>query len=254
MLTVSDTAFAIAAVRADEGLRPPDERLFEDSYAALFCAAGGHAAEGTKRFLDLPFFRDGIRIRTKFIDDVLVKGLAGGLDQVVLLGAGFDARALRLPSIVARGARVYEIDLPKQLDNKRAVLAAAEVVLPPWVSYVPCDLTAPDFEHDLLRSLQAVGFRCDRSTFFVWEGVTTYIGVAATDKSLRFMATIGAPGSQVVFDIGTNFFGAETVTEHASRAGFSSCEAYPGDELWKRYLRGEPHPAASVFRMAIAYR
>jgi hypothetical protein len=38
MLTVADTAFAIAAVRAEEASRPPDERLFEDPYAALFRA------------------------------------------------------------------------------------------------------------------------------------------------------------------------------------------------------------------------
>src|ERR1700733_13949251 len=69
MLTVADTAFATAAVRAEEALRPPDERLFEDPYAGLFWAAGSHAEEGTQRFLSLPFFRDGIRLRTRFIDD-----------------------------------------------------------------------------------------------------------------------------------------------------------------------------------------
>jgi hypothetical protein len=36
MLTASDTAFSIAAVRAEEGLRPANERLFEDSYAKQF--------------------------------------------------------------------------------------------------------------------------------------------------------------------------------------------------------------------------
>ena len=93
MLTVADTAFAIAAVRAEEAARPADERLFDDPYAALFRAAGAHAEAGTQRFLDLPFFRDGIRLRTRFIDDALADALATGIDQVVLLGAGFDVRA-----------------------------------------------------------------------------------------------------------------------------------------------------------------
>jgi len=121
MLTASDTAFSIAAVRAEEGLRPTHERLFEDRYASLFEAAGVHAEEGTKRYLALPFFRDGIRLRTRFIDDVVGRALADGVDQIVLLGAGFDTRALRIPAIADRGARVYEIDLPEQLRLKHAV-------------------------------------------------------------------------------------------------------------------------------------
>jgi methyltransferase (TIGR00027 family) len=254
MLTAADTAFSIAAVRAEEGSRPPDERLFEDPYAILFRALGGHAEVGTKRYLDLPFFRDGIRLRTRFIDDVLGQALESGLDQIVLLGAGFDARALRIPGIAARGARVYEIDLPDQLQRKRAVLAAACVTLPGWVSYIPCDLTAPDYEVTLARALEEVGFRRDRGALWIWEGVTTYIGVAATDRCLRFMVALGAAGSRVVFDVGTDFFRPATVGEHASQAGFSSCEAYGADELWRRYLTGEPHPAAGVFRMVVAHR
>ena len=96
MLTAADTAFSIAAVRAEEASRPHAERLFDDPYAALFRTAGAHAEEGTQRFLKLPFFRDGIRIRTRFIDDVVVAELAAGVDQIVVLGAGFDMRALRI--------------------------------------------------------------------------------------------------------------------------------------------------------------
>lgn len=186
MLTAADTAFSIAAVRAEEGLRPPGERLFEDPYAALFRAAGAHAAEGKKRFLDLPFFRDGIRLRTRFIDDVLAGALGAGIEQIVLLGAGFDARALRVPMTATRGARVFEIDLPDQLERKRGILASGGFALPAWDAYVPCDLTA-DYEHELPPALEARGFRRDRPALFIWEGVTAYIGVAATDRALRFM-------------------------------------------------------------------
>ena len=60
--SVADTAFSIAVVRAEEALLPEGERLFDDPFAAIFAAAGAHAAESTQRFLDLPFFRDGIRL------------------------------------------------------------------------------------------------------------------------------------------------------------------------------------------------
>jgi len=53
MVTVADTAFSIAAVRAEEGARPVAETLFEDPYAHLFAAHGADAAEATQRYLDL---------------------------------------------------------------------------------------------------------------------------------------------------------------------------------------------------------
>ena len=71
---------------------------------------------------------------------------------------------------------------------------------------------------------------------------------------LGFIAAHFAVGTRVVFDVGSRFFGADTVVDHATRAGFSSCEDFTGDVLWRRYLRGEPHPSASVFRIAIARR
>ncbi|HEY2370443.1 MAG TPA: hypothetical protein VGH87_28800 [Polyangiaceae bacterium] len=49
-LTVADTAYSIAAIRADE------HELFEDPYAKHFAASGAHAEEGTRRYLSLPFF------------------------------------------------------------------------------------------------------------------------------------------------------------------------------------------------------
>jgi methyltransferase (TIGR00027 family) len=125
MLTVSDTAYSIAFIRSEEADRPPEQRLFDDPYAKLFAAEGAHAAEGTQRYLALSFFRDGIRLRTRFIDDVLRKGLDDGVDQVVLLGAGFDARGLRMPA--SHRATVYEVDVPALLERKRAILASADI-------------------------------------------------------------------------------------------------------------------------------
>lgn len=131
--TVADTAFSIAIVRAEEDSRPDGERLFTDPYAAAFAALGAHAAESAKRFLDLPFFRDGIRLRTRYLDDCVRDGLAAGLDQVVLLGAGFDARGLRMKEIETHRARVFEVDTPYQLARKQEALANAGVELPPQI-------------------------------------------------------------------------------------------------------------------------
>ena len=254
MLTIADTAYAIAAIRAEEHARPPAERLFEDPYAARFHAAGAHAEDGTRRLLELPFFRDGIRLRTRFIDDAFVAALDAGVLQVVILGAGFDARALRIAAVAARGARVFEVDVPEQLERKRAVLSAGGVALPASIAYVAADLAVADVDRTLGLALATAGYARDLATLFVWEGVTAYIGVAATDRMLRVLAGLGGAGSQVVFDVGTRFFHPETVVDHATRAGFASCASHGGDELWRRYLPGEPHAAASSFRVAVARR
>jgi methyltransferase (TIGR00027 family) len=253
MVTVADTAFSIAVIRAEEAERDPAARLFEDPYARLFLAAGAHAAEATQRFLDLPFFRDGIRLRTRLLDDVVRDGLAAGLDQVVLLGAGFDMRALRIPEIAARGAVVYEIDLAEQLARKRAVLAAGGVTLPASVAYVACDFDVPDFDVALEEALARSGFRLGQGAVFVWEGVIGYIDNASIDRSLRLMARAGGPGSRVGFTFGDGSFAPDTAAGRTARAGFTSCDELGLDDVWRRYLPGEPHPNAWVSRVGTAF-
>jgi methyltransferase (TIGR00027 family) len=247
VLTVADTAYSIAVIRAEESERPAPERLFEDPYASHFAAAGAHAREGTERYLALPFFRDGIRLRTRYIDDAVREGLAAGLDQVVLLGAGFDCRGLRMPEIAARGASVYEVDFAEQLDHKRAILGAAGVTLPPHVAYVPCDFAA-DFGEALAASLAERGFRLGAGAIFVWEGVLGYIDDVAIDRSLAFMVRAGGPGTRLVLTCGHG--GA--VLERARRAGFTAAEDHGCDALWRRYLPGEPHENAWVSRLGTA--
>jgi methyltransferase (TIGR00027 family) len=250
--SVADTAFSIAMVRAEEALRPEGDRLFDDPYASFFAAAGAHAAESSQRFLDLPFFRDGVRLRTRYIDDAVRKGLKAGLDQIVLLGAGFDTRGLRMPEIAARRACVYEIDTPNQLERKRTVLKSAGVKLPAGLAYVPFDFDAPGFASNLTSALEANGFRTGDGALFVWEGVIGYIDDAAIDQSLHFMAGAGGTGTRLVFTFALIGFESDTATDRTSRAGFRSCEEIAGDDLWRLYNSGEPHPNAWVTRIATA--
>jgi len=251
--TVADTAFSIALVRAEERLRPEPERLFDDPYAGLFAAAGAHVQEATQRLLDLPFMREGVRIRTRAIDDLVREGLAEGVRQVVLLGAGFDARALRLPEIPQHGARVFEVDFADQLERKRAILRQGGVVIPGHVVPVPCDFMAPKFEDDLTRRLDAAGFRRGGATVFVWEGVISYIGVAEIDRSLRWMAHAGGRGSRLVFDYMDAFFEPRTASEHVLAAGFTRFLDVGYDVLWRRLLTGDPHEHAAVIRLGTAF-
>jgi|GEM_PF-957015 len=251
--TVADTAFSIAAVRAEEGSRPEEERLFSDPYAAAFTAAGAHAAESTQRFLDLPFFRDGIRLRTRYLDDCVRDGLAAGLTQLVLLGAGFDARGLRMTEIEARRATVFEVDTAYQLDRKRRALASAGVRLPAHVVYVPFEFDTRDLERELGGALEVAGLRPGVGAMFVWEGVIGYIDDATIDQTLRFVVAAGGPRSRLAFTFADEaHLGTEPMAARTKRCGFVSFESAAGDKLWRRYLPGEPHPNAWLTKVGLA--
>jgi methyltransferase (TIGR00027 family) len=252
MLTVADTAYSIAVIRAEEAELPLDERLFEDPYASTFAAAGAHAAEGTKRYLDLPFFSDYIRLRTRFIDDRVREALSAGLNQIVILGAGFDTRGLRLPEIAAHGAATFEIDFEEQLARKREILLATGVALPASIAYVGCDFNAVDYESALTSSLEARGFRTGERALFICEGVLEYLANEAIDPSLRFMARLGGPGSRLVFTFGLGRFDPETPLGRLQRNGFTACDETGYNAIARRYWSTEPFAHEEVARIGCA--
>jgi methyltransferase (TIGR00027 family) len=251
--TVADTAFSIAVVRAEEADRPAAERLFTDPYASVFAALGAEAAENTKRFLELPFFRDGVRLRTKYLDDCVRKGLEAGLTQLVLLGAGFDARGLRMAELETHRVAVFEVDTPEQLARKRRALTGAGIRMPERIVHVPFDFDTPDVESELSGALEMAGFRPGAGAMFVWEGVIGYIDDATIDQCLRFMAAAGGPGSRVAFTFADEaYLGMEPLAPRTKRSGFTTFESVASDELWRRYLPGDPHPSAWVTKVGLA--
>lgn len=250
--SVADTAYSIAVVRAEESARPEAERLFEDPFAALFRPTTSAAEEATRRQVQLLGFRERARLRTRFIDDAVRDALVSGYTQIVLLGAGFDARGLRMPEIARRGATVFEIDTPAQLARKRDVLGAAGIEIPASVAYVPFDFDAGDLEKDLTAALENKGFRSGTGALFVWEGVIGYIPGAMVDQSLRFMAGAGGPGARVVFTFSDISLDPYPARVRALRAGFTSFEEHTFDVLWRRHLPGEPPPAVLVSSIGVA--
>lgn len=130
-------------------------------------------------------------MRTRYIDDVVTGLVEGGTTQVVILGAGLDTRAFRLP--VLAGATVLELDLPGtqqyKVERLRGVPALAAEV-----RFIPTDFAT----EPLGDVLGAAGLDRTNPVLFVWEGVTQYLPEAAVRSTL---ACIGAsvPGSALVF-------------------------------------------------------
>jgi methyltransferase (TIGR00027 family) len=185
---VSKTALGVARVRAAESERA--DRLFDDPWAARFCAAApDQVPTGERTPLALAFAFHAI-IRTRFYDDYL---LGSGCRQVVLLAAGLDSRAYRLgwPS----DTDLYEIDLPGVLAFKETVLGDAEPRCARTV--VPADL-----RDDWDKALRDKGFQPDQPTAWLAEGLLIYLAPADADRLLSTVTELSAPGSRIAFERG----------------------------------------------------
>lgn len=161
--SVSGTAFVTAGFRMwGQAGNPP---LYDDPVTGLLLDEEALAAAraAAQKFPHAP---DMIRLRTRYFDDAVRQAIAGGIGQVVILGAGLDTRAAR---IGGEGVRYFEIDNPATLAYKEHVLA--ENGLLPHVCYIPGDYV----EERVAPLLMASGFHAERPAFFLWEGNSTYL-------------------------------------------------------------------------------
>jgi methyltransferase (TIGR00027 family) len=187
-------------VRAEESRRA--DRLFDDPYAQAFldAAPGAFAEEeraapgGGLASLGAAFYVHGV-VRTRFFDDYLLATCASGCRQMVLLAAGLDARAFRLPW--PEGARLFEIDLPEVLDFKEEVLAGRGAVPRCERVVVPADLSA-EWPPELTKA----GLRLDERTAWLAEGLLVYLSGDEAARLLDAVGRLSAPGSRLSFEHG----------------------------------------------------
>ena len=200
----SITAEHNAALRAIEALRPPAERICFDPWARFFVpprlAAAVTSIHRGRKLIDrweavVPGVCGAILARTGFIDACLYQALRRGIEQMVILGAGFDTRALRFAPFAA-GVRVFEVDHPATQAVKIVRLSLVCRPLPDHIHFIPIRFDAEDTGAKLLVQ----GYDPRRRTFFILEGVTYYLGAAAVDALFGFIANHGSAGSRLVFD------------------------------------------------------
>jgi methyltransferase (TIGR00027 family) len=95
-----------------------------------------------------------------------------------------------------KSIRVFEVDYGPTQEYKKLRIQEILGCLPPNVTYVPIDFTREKLTDVLVKA----GYRSDRKTIFLWEGVTYYIPEEAVRSTLRFVATHSAPGSSIALD------------------------------------------------------
>jgi methyltransferase (TIGR00027 family) len=228
----SRTAVQNALFRALEARRPASRRVADDPLAMRFLTPEFRLLAGIARvaaarhlieeFIDhrWPCVRGGVVARTRLIDEKVLAELPR-VRQAVILGAGFDSRAYRLPPM--RQVTVFEVDHPATQAAKRRVVRRAVGEPAGRVRFVPVVFGADDPAGKLADS----GFQPGAATLVLWEGVTNYLDPAAVDATFRFLATAVGPGSPVVFtyvdrgiiDGTARFEGAQTTLRAVRRVG-----------------------------------
>ncbi len=227
----SRTADQNALFRALEARRPAPVRVADDPLAVRFLSpefrllAEAARLPPARRLLEMtidhrwPCARPGVVARTELIDQVVLREL-GRVGQVLILGAGFDTRAWRLPGMDQ--VRVFELDHPATQAAKQRVLRHSGRA-PAHVTFVPVVFGADDPG----RALTAAGFTAGAPALVLWEGVTNYLDREAVDATFGLLASMLGSGSLVLFtyvdagmlDGSAVFAGAQTTMRAVRRVG-----------------------------------
>ena len=192
------TAQGVAKQRLIETLAKPEERIINDPYAhrfvlgASFIKFMGHEFNVWLGQKIVPGFHEHLISRTRFIDDLVKESAATGVEQYVILGAGYDSRAhrLELPSSL----RIFEVDQPEVQSRKRSKLPKE----PPNsenILYVAVDFT----HQSLAQQLMDAGFDQRKSTVFTLEGVSQYVTKEAFSSTIKEVATLTQKARSIFF-------------------------------------------------------
>ncbi|WP_068177415.1 class I SAM-dependent methyltransferase [Mycobacterium sp. UM_CSW] len=204
--SVGATALGVAAARAAE--TESDNPLISDPFARVFLDAAGEGMWNWFAAPDLPAeiaeaepdlvprmkrMVDYMAARTAFFDQFFLDATRAGVRQVVILAAGLDSRAWRLPW--PDGVTVYELDQPGVLEFKSSTLREHGAEPTCNLVHVPIDL-----RHDWPAALRQAGF--DSSVPSAWsaEGLLPFLPAAAEELLFERVHALGAAGSRIAVE------------------------------------------------------
>jgi methyltransferase (TIGR00027 family) len=185
-------------------MRPENERICNDPYAAFFLPDRIFNASDKENMIiqavvdwetHFPGVCNAIIARTRFIDDCLKEAVADGISQLVILGAGYDTRAMRFEDL-NKTVTVFELDHPSTQKKKLERIEKHFKADLSHIRYISIDFS----KEDLGEKLLAWGYDKKLKTLFIWEGVTYYIPESAVDRTLSFISHHSPSRSSVIFD------------------------------------------------------
>ena len=192
------TAQGVAKQRLIETIAGPEKSVINDPYADKFVIGSGviklmgHRLNVWLTSKLAPGFHEHLISRTRFIDDLIEKSAKEGVQQYVILGAGYDSRANRLnlpPSL-----KIFEVDQPEVSDIKLSKLPKDLPNLEN-ITYVNVDFSYQSLSEQLLTA----GFDQTKSTIFTLEGVSQYITKEAVSSTIHELSLITKDARSIFF-------------------------------------------------------
>ena len=192
------TAQGVAKQRYIETLAKSEVRLINDPYSKNFVIGSGimklmgHKLNSWLTQKIAPGFHEHLISRTRFVDELVEKCSRDGIEQYVILGAGYDSRAHRLdlsPSI-----KIFEVDQKDVQDRK---LSKLPIEVPNFenVTYVSVDFLNQSLAEQLLNS----GFDKSKSTVFTLEGVSQYVSKDALISTIKEVQILSKDSESIFF-------------------------------------------------------
>jgi methyltransferase (TIGR00027 family) len=165
--------------------------LPEEARAQVEHARAGVAASGMRERMAREFLakRSSMMVaRTVAVDEAV---RSANTPQLVILGAGLDGRAWRMPEL--REVAVFEVDHP---DSQREKQRRAAVLQPlaRKLCFVPVDFTRDRLDD----ALEAAGHEPAHATTWIWEGVVMYLDQSEIEAALAVIRRRSAPGSRLI--------------------------------------------------------
>jgi methyltransferase (TIGR00027 family) len=200
----SKTAMGVLLARFFESQKPEDERICYDPYAGYFINPeilewGAHHPDEARMMQEqldrfFPGRNNSIVARVRFFDDFVKKSIDEGIEQLVILGAGYDSRAYRIEGL--KKIKTFEVDHPATQNIKINKIKMIFGSSPSHVVYVPCNLETEDFGQRLID----MGYNQHVKTLFLMEGVLMYLQPKVVDDILSVVVKNSGKNSSILFD------------------------------------------------------
>ncbi len=132
--------------------------------------------------------------RTKYIDKIFSSAIDGDFDQILLMGAGFDSRAIRLRDKNEK-IKIYELDIETTLKAKLKQFKKRHIDIGSTI-FVKIDFNT----ENITDKLKQHEFQFGKKTLYILEGITMYLNEDAVENDFKFIQESAGDGSEVIFD------------------------------------------------------
>lgn len=246
----SRTAEAAAALRANH-LQHARNPVFSDPYALDMTSPGWRKLLGSPlaKVMNssaltpvLGMLSAQVVARSRYAEDLLQKAIGSGINQYVLVGAGLDSFALRQShlNIKSPGLKIFEVDHPDTQAAKQKKLRAL-CDIPANVEFVAIDFEKESIADALAKS----SYQQTKPGFFSWLGTTHYLEPQTTLNTLRSIAAIAAPGSEIVLDYSIHYNALQGL-ERLGSMGLSQFTSFLKEPLIGQFIPAELHQAVNT--------